>query len=139
MSLAPILSIFIKGNLTKNKLILQYPISKIQKGVWQIAIDSFCYKIEELDSHKEYLCSLKCNWITNINYNEKNELISESPFIFQFSISKAQDCISSNYKTWFEINSLSEFLVCEIFDLSKNSILNINCSCYILFNLQRKV
>lgn len=139
MSLAPILSVFMKGNLKDQRIVLQYPISKLQRGVWQIALDSLSYNIEEVQENKVYLCSLKCNWITNINYNQNNELITESPFIFQFAISKNQDCIPCNNKTWFEINCLSEFLVCEILNLASNSALDINCSCYILFHLQRKL
>lgn len=139
MSLAPIFSLILKGNLSSNKLVLQYPIQKFQKGVWQIAIDSIAYdvQIQPNVDKPHYFCSVKCNWITAINYNENNELVSESPSIFQFFISKPQDFILNN-KTWFEINSLSEFLICEIIDLTSNSPLTINCSVYILIFLQRK-
>ncbi len=139
MSLAPIFSFLLKGNLKDKKLVLQYPINKLQKGIWQIAIDSLCYKIKDTDDQKEYICSLKCNWITDVNFNQYNELITESPFIFQFALTKKQSCISSSNKTWFEINCLSEFLICEVFDLIENSVLSIDCSCYILFHVQRKI
>ena len=140
MSLAPISSTVIKGNILNDKLTLQFPIQKLQKGVWQIAIDSFAYDfhVQPNAVKPNYFCSVKCNWITGITYNENNELVSESPSIFQFLISKSKDFFF-NSKTWFEINSLTEFLIFEIIDLESNSILKIDCSVYILVLIQRKI
>lgn len=138
ISCGPIFSAVVKGNLLIDKLILKLPTNQLQKGVWQLALDSFSYVVKEFKEEKKYLCGLKCNWITSINYNANHELITESPFLFQFLISKSEDCIPNN-KTWFEINSLSEFLVCEIFDLQSNEILNIDCSVFFLFHFQRKL
>jgi hypothetical protein len=137
MSNAPINTIFLQGNLLKSKLSIQYPISKFQKGIWQLAIDSLSYElISENDfGFDEYLCGLKCNWITGINYNVNNELITESPFIFQFQI-KGKTCIY-NSKSWFEINSLTEFLICEVYNLSSNKLLKTNCNINILFQVHR--
>ncbi len=138
MSLAPIFSIIIQGNLLKNHLVLQYPINKFQKGIWQIAVDSLSYHFKDYKEQNQYLCALRCNWITSVNFNQNNELITESPFLFQFLISQNKGCIMNN-KTWFEINSLSEFLVCEICDLSNNSILSVDCSVFVFFQIQRKI
>lgn len=137
MSLAPIFSVLIQETLLKGKLILQYPISKLQKGVWQISLHSLSYELKDFKSENQYLCGLKCNWITSENFNKNNELVTESPFLFQFIISQPKQCILNN-KTWFEINSLSEFLVCEIFNLSNNSVINLDCTVNILFQIQRK-
>lgn len=122
MAIAPILPLFVEGNLKDHHLSLQYPINIFSKGIWQLSINSFSYKIKDKNNLKEYLCSLKCNWITNINYDKNNQLISESPFLFQFALSKRQDCVMSRYQKWYEINTLSEFFICEIYDLTSKSI-----------------
>ncbi len=138
MSLAPVLALFLKGNLKDGKIISKFPINQFQKGVWQIAIDSLSYQFENNHNELQYICSLKCNWISYVTYNDRNELLTESPFIYQFHLSKTRDTIINN-KTFYEINSLSEFLECDIFDLSTNSVLKTNCFIYIIFHIQRKV
>jgi hypothetical protein len=140
MALTPIVSVSVKGNLKDKKLTLIYPLSKLQKGIWQIALDSLAYNTNSDDPKvkvPQLLCGLKCNWITAINYNSNNELLSETPCIFQFFMSKRKDCIINN-KTWFEINSLTEFLIFEFINLETNEILNLDCSIYILLLFQRK-
>lgn len=139
MALTPIISLVLKGNLKNKKLTLKYPICQFQKGVWQIAIDSLSYEFQNatIENFPQIFCCLKCNWIRGINYNLNNELISESPFLFQFLTSKPKDCIINN-KTWFEINSLTEFLTFEFYNLSSNDLVLDDCSVNLLILIQRK-
>lgn len=135
---APIKTLFLKGTLKNGLASFLVNVEPFQKGVWQVSLDSISFDIPELSNlNINYLCSLSCNWITSETFNSLNQLITESPCIFQFNIIRAKDCIF-NTKTWFEINALTQFIIFEILDLDSNSPFLHEGKINILLQIQRK-
>ncbi len=139
MNKYPINVLFLKKRNENGKVNLAVPFEHFKSGIWQLAIDSLSYELDvKPPKNIQWLCGLKCNWITNIEFDNNLQLISQSPIIFQFKISNQKDCFYNN-KTWFDINAISEFLNFEILDLGKESSFMIDCNVNILVLVQRKL
>ncbi len=131
-------TIFISDQVVNGKISLKTPIHKFQRCVWQLAIESVSFEILNGKSKIDSLCSLKCNWITNLSFNLFGQLTSQSPVLMQLFLSQKKNCFNSHHLNWFDINSLSETIVIDIINLSKNMSFDFNCKMNIIILVRPK-
>lgn len=139
MTTYPVNVLFLNDRLLNGKVKLVIPFENFKSGIWQLAIDSLSFELRvKPRPNVQWLCGLKCNWITSIQFDKNLQLISQSPIILQFKISSQKECLFNN-KTWFDIHALSETLSFEIIDLANDEPLPLDCRINILVLCQRKL
>lgn len=136
--MSPIKTFFLRGTLKNGKVSCFVNVEPLQIGLWQLSLDSISFDFPKLTNlNINYLCSLSCSWITSETFNSQNQLVTESPTIFQFSLVKAKGCIFIN-KAWFEINALTQLITFEILNLDSDAPFLEEGKINILLLIQRK-
>lgn len=134
-------SILVTGNLLKtNTISIKLPFDDFKSNLWQIRINDLCV---DYKSKCNVLVGLSLNFITDVKYNEQNEVVSCFPIIAQ-TVLKGEISEKKVYKfesAWFYVTNPNHELKLTFNPYNElkvdQSLLALNCNVFATILLQR--
>lgn len=134
-------SVLVGGNLlNSNTIAVRLPHEDLKSNLWQFSFNEISMTFNK---SANFMCGLSTNYVTDLKFNESNQIVSCCPILCQVSLmgTANQRKLTRFERTWFYVSCPDSELKITFHPLlnakATNQKITVDCEIYITVLLQR--